>query len=122
MKIHAIVRTRFIGLHVWSDAPPEVAFLANPHRHEFHVELACNQHHKDRDVEYLQLKRWLDNYLTTIGDSGNGNERLLAGMSCEMIASQIMHHARNEGYFPRRCSVFEDGENGAELMVSEVFF
>jgi hypothetical protein len=31
------VRTSFVGVHQWKDAPDEVAFLRNLHRHVFKV-------------------------------------------------------------------------------------
>ena len=36
-KIFVVVKTEFEGFHSWEDAPDEVSFLRNLHRHIFHV-------------------------------------------------------------------------------------
>lgn len=116
MRLIAIVRTRFAALHHWPDAPDEVAYLRDPHRHTFHVTLAVSQTHADRDVEYLTLRRVLDGMIMARYEHGNvfGN---LGTKSCEMIATEIVEWATMHGYHPRYCEVFEDGENGARVEV-----
>jgi hypothetical protein len=109
MKILTIVRSTFIAFHAWPNAPQEVGFLRNVHRHEFHVELAVRQKHTDRAVEYITLRRWLDCELNAWRDKD------LGARSCEMIAEQLIGYAQHEGYDVEYCRVFEDGENGAEV-------
>jgi hypothetical protein len=109
MIFSAIVRTRFIAYHAWPNAPVEVAFLRNVHRHEFHVELSVRQQHSDRAVEYIMLRRWLDKELDAWRDKD------LGARSCEMLCEQLINYAKCEGYDVEYCRIFEDGENGAEV-------
>jgi hypothetical protein len=37
----------------------DVSFLANPHRHMFHFRVSIDVFHNDRDIEFIQFKRWL---------------------------------------------------------------
>ena len=37
----------------------DVSFLASPHRHIFHFRVWINVLHNDRDIEFIQFKRWL---------------------------------------------------------------
>jgi len=107
----AKVQTRFEALHRWDDAFDEVKFLTNPHRHEFHLTVMVEQNHDDRDVEYIFLKRrledWLDDYIPEDKD--------LDQMSCEMIAKDILKQLQHWYSEDRdyRIEVTEDGENGA---------
>ena len=39
----------------------DVSFLANPHRHIFHFRVGIDVFHNDRDIEFIQFKRWLEN-------------------------------------------------------------
>jgi len=108
MKKTIIVRTRFEGIHSWPDCPYEdVAFLKNPHRHEFWVEVEIEVSHNDREVEFIMAKRELEEYVV-LRYAGED----LGSKSCEDIAEEIL----NSGILPF-CSVIvlEDGENGAKL-------
>lgn len=107
----AKVSLRFEALHRWDEAFEEVEFLQNPHRHEFHVTVQVEQRHDDRDVEYIDLKRslqnWVDHYVPKDKDLGQ--------MSCEMIAKDVLNqlsewYGQGRDY---RVEVTEDGENGA---------
>jgi hypothetical protein len=109
--INAIVRTNFCAKHRWLEAPDPVAYLQHWHRHQFHVELVVAQVHSDRDVEFIQVKQWLDRELE------DWREAFLGQKSCEMMAEEILQWAVEAGYNPVRCSVFEDGENGAEVLL-----
>jgi hypothetical protein len=39
----------------------DVSFLGYPHRHIFHFKVAIEVFHDDRDIEFIQFKRWLEN-------------------------------------------------------------
>ena len=39
----------------------DVSFLGYPHRHIFHFRVAIEVFHDDRDIEFIQFKRWLEN-------------------------------------------------------------
>lgn len=87
----------------WDD----VSFLGYPHRHIFHFKVSIAVFHDDRDIEFIQFKRWL--------------ERLYADgtleldyKSCEMISDDLAEIISTK--YPGRAiciDVSEDGENGS---------
>ena len=38
----------------------DVSFLGYPHRHMFHFKVRIGVTHNDRDIEFIQFKRWLE--------------------------------------------------------------
>ena len=87
----------------------DVSFLANPHRHIFHFRVWLGVTHNDRDVEFIQFKRWLEKlYSSTQGVLS------LDYKSCEMMADDLYVQIATK--YPGRAvwiEVSEDGENGA---------
>lgn len=86
----------------------DVSFLAYPHRHIFHFRIWLDVYHNDRDVEFIQFKRWLEK----LYDSDQG-VLSLDYKSCEMIADDL--YLRIAARYPDRAvtiEVSEDGENG----------
>ena len=88
----------------------DVSFLGTPHRHIFHFKVYIQVFQDDRDIEFIQFKRWLEKCYS------DGTLEL-NHKSCEMIARELndIIIARYPG---RKTSidVSEDGENGAVLM------
>jgi hypothetical protein len=85
----------------------DVSFLATPHRHIFHFRVWIDVFHNDRDIEFIQFKRWLQNLYA------NGTLELNY-KSCEMIADDV--YMQIAARYPDRAvwiEVAEDGENGA---------
>jgi hypothetical protein len=85
----------------------DVSFLAQPHRHIFHFQVGIQVTHNDRDIEFIQFKRWLLNLY-------KGDILQLDFKSCEMIADDLYVPIANR--YPGRTvtiSVSEDNENGA---------
>jgi len=84
----------------------DVSFLAYPHRHIFKFRVEIEVFDDDRDIEFIQFKRWLMNLY-------NG-EFSVDYKSCEMISDDL-HVAINDKYPGRDITieVSEDGENGA---------
>jgi len=62
----------------------DVSFLANPHRHIFHFRVWLSVTHNDRDVEFIQFKRWLEKLY-----SSNEGVLSLDYKSCEMMSLTI---------------------------------
>ena len=90
----------------------DVAFLANPHRHIFHFRVWIDVFHNDRDIEFIQFKRWLENLYTSHRSDTNSILEL-DFKSCEMIADDL--YIQIAGRYPERAvwiEVAEDGENG----------
>ena len=104
-KTFVVVKTTFSALHAWPECPYEdVAFLRTPHRHIFYVTMKI-QTMKDRELEFIRLKKELDFY---IRDNWEGNN--LGKLSCEKIAENLMNN-----FNANFVGVFEDDENGAEI-------
>ena len=86
----------------------DVSFLGYPHRHVFHFKVAIEVFHDDRDIEFIQFKRWLEKLYA---------EKTLAldYKSCEMISDDL-YLTIVERYPSRRITieVSEDGENGSQ--------
>ena len=114
-NINIIVKLNIDGMHNWPDARkvfPEVAFLSDIHRHEFHITLKKAVNHDDRDVEFLMFKRDVLDFLRKKYYREDYRSHFFGPMSCEMIAKELL------GYF--ECvyvSVWEDNENGAEVYI-----
>jgi hypothetical protein len=86
----------------------DVAFLANPHRHIFHFRVSIDVFHNDRDIEFIQFKRWLESLY-----NGQNTVLELDFKSCEMIADDLYIQIADR--YPNRnisIQVAEDGENG----------
>ena len=85
----------------------DVSFLANPHRHIFHFRVWISVQHNDRDIEFIQFKRWLENMY-------NNSTLSLDYKSCEMMSDDL-YEKIVERYSDREIwiEVSEDGENGS---------
>lgn len=105
------------GLHCFPDAlnnpkfatgdEYDVSFLGHPHRHIFHFKVWIAVEHNDRDIEFIQFKRWLEN----LYEDGTVQ---LDHKSCEMISDEL--YVVISGKYPGRevwIEVSEDGENGS---------
>ena len=117
IKTLIVVKSQFEGIHSWPDCPHEdVSFLRHPHRHVFHVTLKIKVSHDDRELEFIKVKRELENALAILYyDIYHKNEGL-GSKSCEMIAKEIGSFFAS---FPvHMISVFEDNESGAEVYFS----
>jgi len=85
----------------------DVSHLANRHMHYFFIKVWVQVHHLNRDIEFIQFKRWLDNLY------GSGT-LVLDSKSCEMIADDL--YAQISERYPNveiRIDVSEDNINGA---------
>lgn len=91
----------------------DVSFLANLHRHIFHFRVTIDVYHSDRDIEFVQFKRWLENLYS------KDAVLQLNHKSCEMIAEDL--YLQIAAKYPGRdvtIEVSEDGENGCILTFS----
>lgn len=90
----------------------DVSFLASPHRHIFHFRVWIDVFHNDRDIEFIQFKRWLENLYTSYRSDANSVLEL-DFKSCEMLADDL--YVQIAQRYPERAvwiEVAEDGENG----------
>lgn len=85
----------------------DVSFLAVAHRHIFHFKVWISVTHNDRDIEFIQFKRWLENLY-------NNKTLQLNNKSCEMMSDDL--YAQIRAKYPTReiwIEISEDGENGS---------
>jgi len=85
----------------------DVSFLGYPHRHIFHFKVWISVTHDDRDIEFIQFKRWLLNlYKDSI--------LALDYKSCEMISNDL-YEVISQKYPGREIwiEISEDSENGS---------
>lgn len=119
------IRTIFVrfqkeGIHMYPAAATDpklktgdeydVSFLGTPHRHIFHFEVSIEVFHNDRDIEFIQFKRWLENLYA-------GGTLELNYKSCEMISDDLYEQIATR--YPGRnvvIQVSEDNENGATIV------
>jgi len=90
----------------WDD----VSFLGVAHRHIFHFKVQIQVTHNDRDIEFIQFKRWLESlYDSSVLE--------LNHKSCEMISDDL--YTQINAKYPSRfvvIDVAEDGENGCQIV------
>lgn len=100
------------GIHKYPEAATnpdlaDVSFLAYPHRHIFHFKVKVEVKGSNREIEFIQLKRWCEAQY-------NQGTLQLDYKSCEMMAEDLLGAVRLIA--PDRdieVQVSEDGENGA---------
>ena len=86
----------------------DVSFLGYPHRHIFHFKVGITVTHNDRDIEFIQFKRWLMKLYE--------GELNVDYKSCEMMADDL--YEKINAKYPGReihIDISEDGENGAHI-------
>jgi len=89
----------------------DVQFLGYPHRHIFHFRVWIDVFHNDRDLEFIQFKRWCESLY-----SSDNSVLSLDHKSCEMIADDLYIQIAQR--YPGRVvhiEVSEDGENGCSI-------
>ena len=87
----------------------DVQFLGYPHRHIFHFRVWIDVFHNDRDLEFIQFKRWCESLYNS-----DNSVLSLDYKSCEMMADDL--YIQIASRYPGRVvhiEVSEDGENGA---------
>lgn len=117
-----IVRTQFEGLHLWADAPDEVGYLRSQHRHIFKVEATISVTHDDRELEFIMVQHTINDIISEyvqnkLAEVDGVLSRVNLG-SCEMMCRYIITKlAEKYGHRYYDVKVFEDGENGGQLIV-----
>jgi len=85
----------------------DVSFLGYAHRHIFHFNVGIQVFHDDRDIEFIQFKRWLERLYSD-------GTLTLDYRSCEMVSDELAKLINAK--YPKRSieiEVSEDGENGS---------
>lgn len=95
----------------------EVDYLRNVHRHVFGVKAVAIVNHNDRDIEFIELKHKIQDYLKAKYYNHTKRIHVFGHQSCEMIGKELM-----EQFDLVEVVVDEDGENGSILTREEVSF
>lgn len=117
-----VVRSKFQveGFHRWPNAPEDVKYLRDDHRHMFHVEVLVEVTHHDRDVEIITLKHKAKKIFELFGFYHQGYSALYFGtLSCEMLALALGTELNRQGLNVMLVNVLEDGENGGSVFFRE---
>ena len=112
-KTTVIVKLAVDGCHNFPKAAelfPEVAFLADRHRHMFHFTVACGVTHSDRDKEFIMLKRDIIDYINGQYFDNSTRTCEFGPRSCEMLAAEVL-----QKFDAQWVEVWEDQENGAKV-------
>lgn len=91
----------------------DVSHLASRHMHYFFFKVWVEVRHSNRDIEFIQLRRWLESLYNT-------NQLELDNASCEMIADNLCEVISQK--YPNvdiRIDVSEDNINGAYVEYSQ---
>lgn len=104
------VTGEYEGFHWYEDAPDEVAFLKNRHRHMFKWSAEISVDHDNRELEFFMVRFMLERevlpYIKLQDNLG----------SCEQQAERILNgliEAYGQRYY--RVTVSEDGENSGSV-------
>jgi len=110
--IWSIVRFQKIGFHKYPDAPEEVSYLREKHRHIFFIEVWVEQKHNNRDIEYHILKKQCISEWDMLFRKED-----MESASCEKMATDLWYDLAQDFNYERqlKVSVFEDNENGAMI-------
>lgn len=96
-------------VHRYKDAPNEVVYLRNYHRHLAHIKVQVEVFHDDREIEFIMLKHELQNYLAMF--------KKQLDSSCESLAKDLLRYMQSH-YGDRDIMIIvnEDNENGCEVI------
>lgn len=98
------------GIHRYPNAPEDVGYLADSHRHLFKFKVTAEVKHNNRDLEFHQFLGWLEGLYT---------DKVLSldHKSCEMMCEELMEQMTDKFGTQRlfEVEVSEDGECGAVL-------
>ena len=104
--------TTYDFIHQYSNAPEEVNYLRNLHRHLLHIEVSVEVFTEDREIEFYILKDTVDKYLRTVTFDKNA--------SCETVSSSIMSLITNlYGSNRKRIVKVQEDNNGYVLNIKE---
>lgn len=87
----------------------DVSFLGYEHRHMFHFKVYIEIFHDDRDLEFIQVKRYLESLYSE-------KTLELDNKSCEMISNDLYQQIfKKYGHRAAKIEVSEDNENGSYI-------
>jgi len=110
----------FIGWHQWKEAPNEVGYLRNDHRHKFNwrAEIFVSPR-KDRQLEFHMVQQAIAGGII---DFLKIDQHVFNTGSCESIAQAISDLVwKHIGHYDHTITVDEDGECGSTYYFEQSF-
>jgi hypoxanthine-guanine phosphoribosyltransferase len=108
-----VIKNYFKALHCWPEAPEEVSFLQDLHRHVFNV-ITHIDTIGDRQIEFFMCQTRIQGFL-----SSQFEGKTLGRMSCEVMAEKIGEFLlEHYDLTTVKVEVNEDGENGSIITLS----
>ena len=111
MKKTVILDFDVEGYHFYPNAPKQVSFLENNHRHLFQIRVGYKVSFLNREKEIFIQQDFLKGYLY----ESYGSPCNFENMSCEMIAQDLLEFIVEDGGI--WVEVFEDGKGGAKVQL-----
>lgn len=109
MRNTVIIQFEVEGFHSYKNAPEQVSFLRDKHRHTFRVKAGYKVSGLDREKEIFIMRELVKEYLL----EAYGYPCNFGNMSCEMIALEIMQFSKEDGMI--WCEVWEEETGGARV-------
>lgn len=109
MTSTVIVQIDIEGFHLYDGAPSVVEFLSNKHRHVFTIKAGYRVLDLNREKEIFICRDSIRHYLS----DKYGAPCQFDGMSCEMIAKDIMDRFIDNDL--AWCEVWEENTGGARV-------
>ncbi len=108
-------RVQFEGVHNWPEAPYEVSFLRQPHRHIFGVTAEVEVFKNDREIEFIMLGHKIKKHFAEKAKKDANGVWQMGRTSCEDVATELVEwldkmYCEN-GHRYIIVTVDEDGEN-----------
>lgn len=113
MKKYIVVKNNYEGIHRYKDAPVEVDYLRQYHRHIFNIETKIEVYDEDRELEFMIVKHLIQQFISE--KKKGGFYWIMDNLSCENVCSMIYKLIKDNYGETRYVSVrvYEDNENSA---------
>lgn len=107
-KIYVTTQKEFF--HCYPDAPEEVSYLRDVHRHILHIKASIEVFSSDRELEFIMVKHALDKFLQ--------EKKFEKETSCEQVGLAVLAFLQDTcmSFRDIEVEVSEDGENGSILI------
>lgn len=115
MQKSIIITTSFVGFHSWPDAPEEVGFLRQEHRHIFQMKVELKVQHNDRDLEFFMCKKLINERIDQLFNKHPIFDWYQINRSCEQIAEDFYNFSTLSASIIS-IEVSEDGENSGKIV------
>lgn len=110
MKRYVICAIDVEGFHRWPDAPDNLDYLRDRHRHIFQIRMEFEVSHGDREIEINERQQEIREWLTAKYTPDN-RACEFGNLSCEHIAEELLIT-----FGAASCQVLEDGYGGAKIV------